>query len=246
LRWNNSGALYIADTGNNRIRKVTPDGVITTVAGTGTAGFTGDGGLATAAQLSGPVGIAVDGAGNLYIADYSNGRIRKVNVSGMIATVAGSGASPVSVALDRGGNLYIGDGLGIHRVSTAGIVTKVAGVVFSGGRGSYCQYGGDGGPAVSASVCGPYGLVLDAAGNLYIADRASNRIRMVAVDGTINTVAGTGQGTFAGDGGPASAANLNSPSGVAMDASGNLYVADTGNNRVRKIAANGVCTGWFR
>ena len=188
-----TGNLYIADTGNQRIRKITSKGVISTVTGTGVAGFSGDGGAATIAQVSSPGGVAVDGSNNLYIADTNNYRVRKVSASGMISTVAGNGATggngppfggaasgaqigmPYSVAVDPSGNLYIGDTLGIQRVSS-GIITTV--VLVFGGRNGGCQFvGGDGGPAISASVCLLRAMAFDTSGNLYIADPFQARIR---------------------------------------------------------------------
>ncbi len=186
----NSGNLYIADTFNQRIRKVDTSGAISTVAGNGTSGFSGDGGAATDANLSGPVGIYVDGSGDLYIADNANGRIRKVDPSGIISTVAGSGAfSPT----------------------------------------------GDGGPATDAALVNPADVFLDGSGNLYIAERAA--IRKVDPSGTISTVAGSGGiSPELGDGGPATDASLNGPGGVFVDASGDIYIADTNNHRIRKVS----------
>jgi uncharacterized protein (TIGR03437 family) len=240
-----AGNLYIADWQDNRIRKVA-NGVITTVAGNGTRGYSGDNGLATSAQLAYPQGVAVDSAGNLYIADTSNSRIREVS-NGVIATVAGDGTfgfsgdngpatsaqlnGPSGVAVDSAGNLYIGD-LGntrIRKVSN-GVITTVA-----GGSSSI----GDNGPATSAEFA-PAGLAVDSAGNLYIADSYNNRIRKVS-NGVIATVAGNGTGGFSGDNGPATSAQLNYPAGVAVDSAGNLYIADTYNSRVRKVS-NGVIT----
>jgi sugar lactone lactonase YvrE len=253
-----SGNLYIADTFNYRIRKVdAASGIITTVAGNGNATFAGDGGAATSASLYGPTGVALDASGNLYIADRSNQRIRKVDAaSGIITTVAGNGFSgfagddgaatsaslnePFGVALDASGNLYIADNYN-HRIRMAdaasGIITTVVGNGFSG-------FAGDDGAATSASLYFPTGVALDASGNLYIADPRTQRIRKVdAASGIITTVAGNGVLGFAGDGGPATSANLASPSGVALDASGNLYIADIGNERIRKVdAASGIIT----
>ena len=245
-----AGNLYIADTFNHRIRKVDAAGVISTVAGDGTRGSGGDGGAAVAAQLFSPNGVAPDGAGNLYIADTANSRIRKVGAAGAISTVAGDGtrgsggdggpavaaqlSSPRALALDEAGNLYIADSSNsrIRKVDAAGVISTVAG---DGTRG----FGGDGGPAVAAQLYLPYGVAVDGAGNLYIADRNNNRIRKVDAAGVISTVAGGGSG---GDGGPAVAAYLNSPRGVAVDGAGNLYIADTFNNRIRKVDAAGVIT----
>ena len=246
-----SGNLLIADTLNNRIRKVAPDGTIWTVAGNGVHGYSGDGGPATGAELAGPSDVAVDLAGNLYIADNGNNRIRKVTPDGAISTVAGNGALgfsgdggpatsapldyPIGVAVDAAGSLYVAVVSGIRKVTPDGIISTIAG---SGVNG----HSGDGGPAVGARLNAPQGVAVDAAGNFYIADTSDNEIRKVMPDGTITTVAGTGAAGFSGDGGPATSAQLSSPGGVAVDASGNLYVVDTGNNRLRKVAEDGTMT----
>ena len=241
-----AGNLYIADTGNNRIRKMTPGGTITTVAGTGTTGYSGDNIAATSATLSSPYGVAVDGAGNLYIADYGNNRIRKVTPSGTITTVAGNGTYGYSgdggpaisaelfvtlgVAVDASGNLYIAD-FGNHRirmVTPGGIITTVAG---NGTPG----YNGDNITATSAELYYPYGVAVDGTGNLYIADNYNHRIRKVTPGGIITTVAGNGTAGYNGDNIAATSAELLYPTGVAVDASGNLYVADHANGRIRKV-----------
>ena len=245
-----AGNLYIADEGNNRIRKVDAAGVISTVAGSSTAGFSGDGGTATAAKLNFPAGVALDGAGNLYIADSLNQRIRKVDAAGAISTVAGDGTRgfggdggaavaaqldfPRGVALDGAGNLYIADSLNqrIRKVDAAGAISTVAG---DGTRG----FGGDGGAAVAAQLDFPRGVALDGAGNLYIADSLNQRIRKVNAAGVITTVAGDGTEGYGGDGDAALAAQLNRPFGVMPDGAGNLYIADTGNHRIRKVNAAG-------
>ena len=248
-----AGNLYIADTSNNRIRKVDSTGTITTVAGSGERGFSGDGDPATEAQLNYPRGVAVDGAGNLYIADASNHRIRKVDSTGTITTIAGSGErgfsgdgdpatearlrSPTGVAVDGAGNLYIGDS-GNHRirkVDSSGLISTIAG---TGERG----FGGDGGPAVQAQLAIPRGLAADGAGNLFIADWLNHRIRKVDAAGTITKFAGGGEITFSGDGGPAGGAQLRSPSGVAADGAGNLYIAEDSDHRIRKVDSAGVIT----
>ncbi len=243
-----AGSLYIADLFNSVVRKVS-GGVITTVAGNGTLGFSGDNGPATIAQLNSPDGIAVDAGFNLYIADSQNQRIRKVS-GGVIATVAGDGAVgpaadgpatsahlmlPAGAAVDSAGNLYIADSYNhcIREVS-GGLITTVAGTGLPGSLG-------DGGPATSASLSVPTGVFVDASGNLYIADYLSDRVRKVT-QGVITTVAGNGVAGFSGDGGQATAAELNHPYSVAADGSGNIYVADWGNMRVRKIAAGVITT----
>ena len=248
-----AGNLYIADTNNDRIRKVDSAGTITTIAGTGEQGFGGDGGPATQARLNYPYGVAVDGAGNLYIADQYNNRIRRVDSTGTITTIAGTekrGFSgdggpaiqaplflPTGVAVDGAGNLYIADQYNhrIRKVDSTGTITTIAG---TGER----RFGGDGGPAIQAQLDEPTGVVVDGAGNLYIADLANHRIRKVDSTGTITTIAGTGERGFGGDGGPATQARLNYPYGVAVDGAGNLYIADLANHRIRKVDSTGTIT----
>jgi sugar lactone lactonase YvrE len=225
-------------------------GNISTVAGNGTAGYSGDNGLATAANLSVPEAVAVDSAGNIYIADTFNCVIRRVAAStGYISTVAGNGTRgysgdggtatiaelymPTGVAVDTAGNIYFADNQRIRKVTAStGIITTVAG---SGIQG----YSGDGGPATRAELNWPWAVAVDAAGNIYFTDTDNQRIRKVAVStGIITTVAGTGTAGYSGDGGPATSANLNSPFGIAVDAAGNIYIADYFNNRVRKVTAS--------
>jgi len=244
------GNIYITDQYDAKIREVTVStGIISTVVGNGTMGYFGDGGAATSAELSNPAGIAVDGAGNVYIADAGNQRVREVVASsGEIITFAGTGVGgysgdggaatsaqlyfPLSVAVDSAGNVYIADE-GNARVrevnSSTGIITTVAG---SGAEG----YSGDGVAATSAMLYGPNSVTVDAAGNIYIADGSNNRIREVAAStGIITTIGGTGVGGYSGDGGPALSAELNSPDGVAVDTAGNVYVTDETNQRIRAI-----------
>jgi sugar lactone lactonase YvrE len=243
-----SGDLFIADINNNRVRKVTPAGVINTVAGNGTPGFSGDGGPASSAQLSSPTGVAVDSEGNLFITDKSNNRIRKVTPAGVINTVAGNGSKgfsgdggpassaslsfPHSLTVDSAGNLFFTDlqNNRVRKVTPAGIISTVAG---NGTPG----FSGDGGPASAASLSYPTGIAVDSAGNLFIADQGNQRIRKVTSGGVISSAAGNGTQGFSGDGGPASAAQVNSPTGVAVDSEGNLFFADFYNNRIRKVTA---------
>ena len=254
-----SGNLFIADVDNNVIRKVSNKGIITTVAGngygagTGNGGYSGDGGSAISAELYWPSGVAVDASGNLFIADLGNSRIRKVSTSGIITTVAGNGTQgysgdggsadsaelylPTGVAVDVSGNLFIADDGNnrIRKVSTSGIITTVA------GNGNN-DYSGDGGSATSAELFWPSGVAVDASGNLFIADYYNHRIRRVSTNGIITTVAGNGKGGYSGDGGSADSAELYYPASVAMDASGNLFIADATNNRIRKVSTSGVIT----
>jgi sugar lactone lactonase YvrE len=241
-----AGNLFIADTDNNCIREVYSNGIVATVAGNGSAGYSGDGTQATNASLNSPSGIAVDAAGHLFIADTENNCIREVYASGIVATVAGNGEAgysgdggpatnasfsyPIGVAVDGAGNLFVAD-LGnnrIRKVGFNGIVTTAAG---NGSAG----YSGDGGMATGASLSSPSGLVLDGSGNLFIADTYNNRIRKVNGSGIITTVAGDGSAGYSGDGGAATNARLSYPFGVTVDGGGNPFVADMGNNRIRRI-----------
>jgi sugar lactone lactonase YvrE len=247
VAFDSSANLYIADSGNNRIRKVTPNGIISTVAGTGAAGYSGDAGPATSAQLNFPVDVALDSAGNIYVADAYNQRVRKI-ANGIITTIAGDGTccysgdngpatkaqlhQPDGLAVDSAGNVYIAD-LGnsrVRKVSTAGTITTVAG---SGSSGT----AGDGGSATSAQLLNVWNLAIDSAGNLFIAD--GDRVRKVSGT-TINTVAGTQAAGFGGDGGAATKAQLSQPFGIGVDGRGNLLIADTGNNRVREVTTAGI------
>ena len=222
-----AGNLYIADAGDHRVRKVSPSGTITTVAGTGIPGFTGDGGPATLAQLNLPYGVSLDAAGNLYIADLGNGRIRRLSAAGLMTSLPGSFRAPRNVLADSKGNVYVSefDGNRVRRIEVDGSVITIAG---TGTRGS----SGDFAAASLATLNSPAGLALDHSGALYIADSGNSSIRRVG-GGTITTVLGTGSA------GAGSAAQLNYPTGVSVDQSGNLYVADAENRRIRKLSAAG-------
>ena len=250
-----AGNLYIADTNNQRIRKVDTGGTITTVAGDGTVGFTGDGGPATGASLNSPAGVTADAAGNLYIADFFNHAIRKVDAGGTITTVADNGIAgfsgdggpatsaqlsfPDGVAFDAAGNLFIAD-RNNHRIRKVDAATRIITTVAGDGTAAFA---GDGGLATAASLSSPWGVALDAAGNIFIVDNGNDSIRRVdASTGIITTVAGTGTQGFSGDGGPATSAMLNFPTGVAVDTAGNFYIADQANHRVRKVDTGGTIT----
>ena len=240
------GSVYIADTYNHRIRKVTPEGIISTIAGAGVSGFDGDGGLGTAALLASPTGIAVASDGTLYIADTRNHRVRKLAVDGTITTFAGTGAAgfngdggpatlarlnnPRDVAVSADGKLYIVDreNRRIRMVDADGLISTIAGTGSSG-------FNGDRGDAAQATLRAPYGIAVDNYGNLYIADTFNHRVRKVATDGTISTVAGGAQFGYSGDGWAAGFATLHYPLGLAVDIAGNLYIADSFNHRIRKV-----------
>jgi uncharacterized protein (TIGR03437 family) len=248
-----AGNMYIADSGNARVRKVTASGIISTYAGNGVAGFSGDGGLAVNASLNQVMSVALDAAGNLYVADSENRRIRKIAPGGIITTIAGTGVQgytgdggpaasatlgrPVALAVDAGGNLFYVDSVDqcVRRISAAGIISTVAG-------NGVEAFSGDGGLAISASLAFPLGVALDSAGNIYVADANNNRIRMINPGGIITTVAGDATEGFSGDGGLAVNASINIPSDVAIDGAGNLYIADAGNNRIRMVNPAGVIT----
>ncbi len=249
------GSVFVADFRNCRIRRITPQGMMTTAAGIGTPGYGGDGGPAGLASLSYPTDVEADAAGNLYIADTGNHVIRKITTSGAITTVAGNGAAgftgdgglavaaslynPTAVAVDSAGNLYIADTYNsrIRRVTPAGIISTVV------GNGAF-GFSGDGGPATEAALNEPTGIVRDPNGNLYIADRSNHRIRRVSPSGTISTYAGVADGGDGGDGGPATAAGLYAPSDIALDTAGNLYIADQSNHRIRKVLTTGTILNW--
>jgi streptogramin lyase len=237
-----SGNVYVADAGNNLVRMIAPAGVVSTFAGTGAAG--GGNGLDTA-TFNSPMSVAVDGSGNVYVADYQNDLIRKITSAGVVSTLAGSGATgatdgldtaatfnlPEGVAVDAAGNVYVADNGNnlIRKVTPAGQVSTLAG---SG------QSGSANGTGTAASFDSPFGLAVDAAGNIYVADSGNNLIRKITPSGVVSTIAGSGaRGAKDATG---AAASFNTPSGVAIDASGNVYVADENNNLIRKITGGGV------
>jgi uncharacterized protein (TIGR03437 family) len=258
-----AGNLYIADAGNDRIRKVDTNGIITTVVGNGNPGYSGDGGPATLATLRIPEQAELDAFGDLYIADTGNNVIRKVGTNGVITTVAGNGFGagtgnstgngaysgdggpatkaelnlPVSIALDSAGDILISDQVNnrIREVNSSGIITTVAGNGTSGATG-------DGGPAINAEI-DPAGIALDTSGNLYITDYVANKLRVLLPNGNIATVAGNGTTGFTGDGGPATSAELDSPRQVAVGTFGEVYIADSLNNAIRKLTPAAITLG---
>ena len=250
--FDSKGNLYIADMYiNGRVRKVDPSGIITTFAGNGSASVSGDGGQATAAQMSRPCGLRLDAAGNLYITECNNRVLRKVSPTGIITTIAGTGGSgsggdggpataatftqPTTVITDASGKIYIADmSANRVRVIAGGTINTFA------GNGTAAS-GGDGGPASAATLNTPIGMCFDASGNLYIAEKSKIRVVNMST-GIISTYAGTGTLGFSGDGGPATAAQIREVNIINMDASGNLYISDNGNHRIRKVSSSGVIT----
>jgi len=246
-----NGNTYIADYDNGVVRKVDATGTISIFAGNGTIGYSGDGGAATAAELSTPTGVAIDGYGNVYISDYNNMVVRKVNTDGIISTFAGNGGHgysgdggvatsaelnyPVGLAVDNANNVYITDYLNsvIRKVNTSGIITTVAGNGTAG-------YTGDNSAAISAQLNNPRGVAVDAAGNIYIADYGNNVIRKVNTSGIITTIAGNGTEGYSGDGNMATSATLNNPWGIAVDGHNNIYFSELHNNVIRKVDSTGM------
>jgi uncharacterized protein YjdB len=244
-----SGNMYISDLGNARIRKVTPAGIISTIVGTGTPGYSGDGGPATAAQITGASDVKADKRGNLYINDFAHGYIRKINASGIITKIAGTGtvgytgdggpATAAQVALmgfwpDDHGNLYFADNSHsvIRVIDSTGIISTFAGVGWSG-------FGGDGGTRLGAAFHGPISIVMDSCGNMFVADYNNLRIRKISNTGIVSTVAGNGLGgSFRGDYGPATAANMSPPEALGIDPEGNLTYVDHYYYRARKVVLN--------
>ncbi|MBL0153227.1 MAG: IPT/TIG domain-containing protein [Chitinophagaceae bacterium] len=237
-----SGNIYVADRDNHRIRKITPAGVVTTFAGSGTAGFVNGNG--TAAQFNQPYSITIDGAGNLYVGDRMNHSIRKITPAGVVSTLAGDGNGgmingtgsgarfnePLGVAADAAGNVYVADYINslVRKVTPAGVATTFA------GSGGFSLTDGTG---TAASFSGPFGICLDASGNLFIGDYNNNAIRKITPAAVVTTVAGNGsQGILDGNG---ASARFNRPAGLIADASGNLIVCDAFNNTIRKISNSG-------
>ncbi len=246
----NTGNVYITDRQNNRIRKVSSTGIITTVAGTGAAGFGGDGTAATLATMNQPYGITVDNSGNIYFSDGENHRVRKINTAGIITTIAGTGATtsggdggqatdaqvgwPAGIAIDNSGNIYITESENhcVRKVSPSGIITTIAGTGMAG-------YSGNNGPAIAAKLDQPHGIALDATGNIYVVENNNDCVRKIDVSGTITTFAGGSNG-YSGDNGPASAAKFRKPIGIAINSTGYIYIADVSNHCVREIDPSGI------
>jgi hypothetical protein len=243
--------FLIVDEYNHVLRKVTGTGTIVTIAGNSIEGYSGDGGMATAAELNYPTGVCMDTSGNIYLADLRNNVVRKVSVSGIITTIAGKDSAgysgdggpataaklnfPFDLTADKSGNIYIADAENnrIRKVSTSGIMSTFAG----NGTNSYS---GDGGPATAAELNYPAGICLDNSGNICIADIGNNVIRKVSVGGIISTIAGNNIKGYSGDGGMATNAELNEPFGICADTLGNIYIGDYGNNKVRKVSPSGI------
>lgn len=243
-----SGNLYISAV-NSTIRKINSLGIINTIAGTGSTGYSGDGGLAVNAQINWPQGL-VEYAGDLYFSDSYNHRIRKITTStGIITTIAGTGVQgfsgdgssaisaqfnfPTGLVFDPSGNLFILDknNQRIRKINTSGVISTIAGTGIGG-------YSGDGGIATLANINNPNDIALDLIGNIYFSDQSNQRIRKINPSGIITTAVGTGSFGFSGDGGNPISASLNNPTGITFDSFGNLYIADMGNNRIRKVTYN--------
>jgi uncharacterized protein (TIGR03437 family) len=249
VKLDSSGAFYVADTKNHRVRKIA-GGVVTTIAGDGESGFGGDQGAALADRLSSPRGVALDRAGNIYVADTGNHRVRRISPDGRIVTVAGTGTAgfsgdvklaresrlkePTAVAVDSLGQVHIADTANhrVRRLLASGYLVTLAG-------GAEKGFAGDGSSSQITLLDTPRGLAFDSAGNLYIADSGNHRIRKIAPNGLVSTIAGNGTAGFSGDGGKATEASLNAPSAVLMDSSGALLIADAGNQRIRMVTPDG-------
>lgn len=245
-----AGNIYFCERDAARVRKIAPDGTITTIAGTGVVGHTGDGGPATDAQLYRPYSIAIDAAGNIYFGVASH-CIRKVTPSGIITTIAGTGTTgyngdeipatdaqlngPSGIAIDAAGNIYVAeiDGKRVRKIDNTGIIHTVAGTGIS-------IFNGDNIPATSANLYGPIWVAVDNSMNIYISDFKDQRVRKVNALGTISTICGTGILGFSGDNGPATGAQLNYPTGIHVNQDGVIFISDLYNKRVRMIATTGI------
>ncbi len=244
------GNIYIADHFNNVVRKVNTSGIISTFAGNGIQGYSGNGGLATAAEMYTPIGVTVSTSGIVYITDAGNYVIRQVNTSGIISVIAGNTIAsfsgdggpataaeinwPSDIIMDPSGNILFTDFYSscIRKINTSGIITTIAGI------GGVSGYSGNGGPATAAEMNWGNGIFLDGAGNLYSAEENNNCIRMINTSGIISTIAGNTIGGFSGDGGPATAAELLTPVGVAVNSSSVVFISDYANHRLRKVIQN--------
>ena len=243
------GNVYIADRVNNKIRKISPAGIITTFAGTGIAGYTGDGGQAATAQLYQPSDIAIGKNGDVYVADIYNNAVRRISTNGIISTFAGGGSmfgdggpatnavlsSPTGLAIDTSGNVYIADFSHnrVRVVNTSGIISTFAG-------NGVATFGGDHGQATAAQLFNPSAIATDKKGNVFIAEQANYRVRMVNAAGVITTLAGLGTYGPGGDGDSAWRAQFMTPWGLAVDGLGNVYIADEANNRVRRVNTHSI------
>ena len=248
-----TGTITIADTSNDRVRIIEPDGRIRTIAGNGDRASTGDGGPATDAALHTPTALFVDGDGNIFVAEWTGHRIRKISPSGTITTTVGIGLhgflgdggpstesniwSPSAIYIDGQRNLYLAEWGNdrIRKVAREGTVSTLAGTGIAG-------FTGDGGPATEARINNPNGIFVDKHGNVYFSDLGNQRVRRITTDGRIETVAGDGTPGFAGDGGPATEASISNPAGLFLDDADNLYLVDSGNGRIRKIDPSGTIT----
>lgn len=253
----NEGNMYEADYNGNRVRKITKEGIIITIAGTGQHGFTKDGRRAIDANLGKPSGIVIDKDGNVYFSERDNNCVRKIDKNGILTTLVGdytSGFSgngceaitcqlqaPGALAMDKDGNLYIADcdNNSVRKVDTKGFIYAFAGNGFGAGTGTG-GYSGDGGKATAAKLNQPTGIAFDKDGNLFISDCFNHSIRKVNKQGIISTVAGTGVSGYNGEGAAANKSQLSYPSAVVVDNKGNIFIADNGNFRIRKVGASGI------
>ena len=253
MGFDTSGNIYMADAFHDVVRKISTTGIIYTIAGNGTEGYSGDGGQATAAGMYWPIDAAVDRSGNIFITEAISNRVRKIAPDGIISTVAGGGHSrdftqsaiatnvslwaPAGIATDNNGNVFFSEKFNhcISKLSTTGIITTIAGTGAGG-------YNGDNIMASGAKLNDPQGITIDQAGNIYVADAGNDRIRKINISGIITTVAGSGTYGYSGDNIAATDAQVKSASDVAVDKAGNLYIADRYNQRIRKVDKAGIIT----